>query len=58
MLYYEFTVDDASTYTCPFTGALSMRRGQDLYEFACHEANYGLANILRGARIQDSLPQK
>jgi hypothetical protein len=58
MLYYEFTVDDPSTYTRPFTGALSMRRGQGLYEFACHEANYGLANILRGARVQDSLSKK
>jgi hypothetical protein len=57
ILSYEFTVDDPSTYTRPFTGVLSMRRGQDLYEFACHEANYGLGNILRGARVQDSLAQ-
>jgi hypothetical protein len=58
ILYYEFTVNDPSTYTRPFTGALSMRRGQNLFEFACHEGNYGLGNILRGARVQDSLSEK
>jgi hypothetical protein len=58
ILSYEFTVDDPSTFTRPFTGVLSMRRGEDLYEFACHEGNYGLANILRGGRVQDSDSRK
>jgi len=58
LLSYEFTVNDPSTFTRPFTGALTMQRGHDLYEFACHEGNYGLANILRGARVQESLSQK
>jgi hypothetical protein len=58
ILSYEFTVNDPATFTRPFTGALSMRRGQDLYEFACHEANYGLGNILRGARVQESDSRK
>jgi hypothetical protein len=57
ILSYEFTVNDPSTYTRPFTGALSMRRGTELYEYACHEGNHGLANILRGARVQESAPK-
>ena len=57
ILSYEFTVNDPSTYTRPFTGTLSMRRGKELYEYACHEGNHGLANILRGARVQESAPK-
>jgi hypothetical protein len=49
-LIYEYTVDDAATFTRPFTVRLPMRRGDGLFEYACHEANYGLGNILRGAR--------
>jgi hypothetical protein len=58
LLQYEFTVNDPATFTRPFTGTLTMRRGVDLFEFACHEGNHGLANILRGARVQQSLSQK
>jgi hypothetical protein len=57
VLTYEFTVNDPATYTRPFTGVLSMRRGTELYEYACHEGNHGLANILRGARVQESVPK-
>jgi hypothetical protein len=57
VLSYEFTVNDPSTYTRPFTGVLSMRRGTELYEYACHEGNHGLGNILRGARVQESAPK-
>jgi hypothetical protein len=50
-LQYEFTVDDPSTFTRPFTGRLPMNRSDGLiYEYACHEGNYGLANMLSGAR--------
>jgi hypothetical protein len=47
---YEFTIDDPSTYTDKFTAIVSMTNvaGQ-LYEYACHEGNYGMVNILRGA---------
>ena len=53
---YEFTVDDPSTYTDKFTGVVPMTKvaGQ-LYEYACHEGNYGMTNILRGARVQEKL---
>jgi hypothetical protein len=51
-LQYEFTVDDPSTFTRPFTGKFPMAwNDQLMYEYACHEGNYGLTNILRGGRI-------
>ena len=49
-LQYEFTVNDTHTFTSPFTAVLPMKRGDVMYEFACHEGNYGLHNILAGAR--------
>ena len=49
-LLYEFTVDDPTTFTHPFTAALLMKQGDVLFEYACHEGNYGLFNILSGAR--------
>jgi hypothetical protein len=53
-LQYEFTVNDPSTFTRPFTGRLPMRLSDGLiYEYACHEGNYGLANMLSGARAMD-----
>jgi hypothetical protein len=49
---YQFTVTDPTTFTRPWTAAIPMSRleGQ-IYEYACHEGNYGLMNILRGARV-------
>ena len=53
---YEFTVDDPATYTDKFTGIVSMTRVAGLlYEYGCHEGNYGLENILRGARVEERL---
>ncbi len=53
---YEFTIEDPSTYTDRFTAIVSMTKvaGQ-VYEYACHEGNYGMENILRGARVQEQL---
>jgi hypothetical protein len=49
-LLYEVTVEDPTTWTKPWTFRVSMARTQDrMYEFACHEGNYGLYNILAGA---------
>ena len=51
---YEFTVDDPTAFTRPWTGAFAMTRTTDrIYEFACHEGNYGLMNILRAARAEE-----
>jgi hypothetical protein len=52
-LIYEYTVDDSKTFTRPFTVQLPMKRGDALYEYACHEGNHGLLNMLRGARAAD-----
>lgn len=53
---YQFTVEDPATFTDRFSGIVSMTRvaGQ-LYEYGCHEGNYGMVNILRGARVQENL---
>ncbi len=53
---YEFTIEDPSTFTDKFTAIVAMTKvaGQ-LYEYACHEGNYGMVNILRGARVQEEL---
>ena len=55
LLRYEFTVDDPTTFTRPFTAAIPMRRSDvPMFEYACHEGNYGLLNILRGARVAEN----
>ena len=52
---YEFTVEDAATYKDRFTGIIPMTKVAGLlYEYACHEGNYGMVNILRGARMQET----
>ena len=51
---YEFTVDDPSTYTAPWSGQVPFEKLDGLiYEYACHEANYSLFNVLSGARAQE-----
>jgi hypothetical protein len=51
---YEFTVTDPTTYTRPWTAVMPLRAIDELlYEYACHEANYGLRGILAGARAKD-----
>ena len=51
---YQFTVDDAQTWTRPWSAEMPMMQAEGpLYEYACHEGNYGLVNILRGARFAD-----
>jgi hypothetical protein len=51
---YRFTVEDPSTFTSPFTVELPMTRiDEAIFEYACHEANYGLEGILRGARAEE-----
>ena len=48
---YEFTFEDPNNFTRPWTAVIPMRRTDGpLYEYACHEGNYGLEGILGGAR--------
>ena len=54
-LLYEYIVSDPSVFTAPFTVALPMRLSSELvYEYACHEGNYGMVNALSGARAADN----
>ena len=56
-LRYEFTAEDPTTWTAPWSAEAPLRRMDGLlYENACHEGNYSLGNILRGARFVESLP--
>jgi hypothetical protein len=53
-LDYEFTVDDPTAYTRPWTALLPMTiTDARLFEYACHEGNYALSGILRGARAEE-----
>jgi len=52
----EVTVDDRTTWTRPWTFAVTGKKDrsyQVIYEYACHEGNYSLANILKGARAEE-----
>ncbi len=59
-LRYEFTVNDPETYMQPWTVAfdLDSRPGYEIYEYACHEGNYGLANMLSAARAEERAAAK
>jgi hypothetical protein len=53
-LLYQFEIDDPTAYTRPWKGELTMTRSDGrIYEFACHEANYSLVNMLRGYRASE-----
>ena len=52
---YEFTIEDPNNYTRPFTVAIPFRRTDGvLFEYACHEGNYGMTGIMAGARRQNT----
>jgi hypothetical protein len=57
-LRYEVTIDDPRTWTRPWTVAFPLDRdpGYVMYEYACHEGNYAIANILRASRAADRGP--
>jgi hypothetical protein len=51
---YQFTVDDPSTWTKPWSAEVPWAKTiGPLFEHACHEGNYGLANSLNGARVEE-----
>jgi hypothetical protein len=53
-LRYVFTVEDPATFARGWTAALTMTRTSGpIFEYACHEGNYSVVDILRGARAQD-----
>ena len=59
VIRYEYTVDDPVKWTSPWTAAISLRMTEHaIYEVACHEGNYAMENILRGARAADGTPNE
>jgi hypothetical protein len=59
VLTYEFTVNDPMTWTKPWTVSIPMTKIDGLiYEYACHEGNYGMTNLLTGARMDDAVKEK
>jgi hypothetical protein len=57
-IFYRFTVEDESLYTQPWTAELSFHATDGpIYEYACHEGNYAMENMLRGARLEEAEKQ-
>lgn len=54
-IQYDVTVDDPSAFARPWTASMPLNRSPeyDLFEYACHEGNYGLPNTLSGARAEE-----
>jgi hypothetical protein len=51
---YQFTVDDPHVFTRPWTAVMPMTRGGPIFEYACHEGNYSIRNMLTGARSDET----
>ena len=60
MIDYSFTVEDPTVYTQPWTAVRPLPRLPDYrqYEYACHEGNYAMTYILRGARVEEAREQE
>jgi len=55
-IQYQFTSDDPGTFTAPYTREIIFDKTPDkIYEYACHEGNYGMTNILSGHRAQERM---
>jgi hypothetical protein len=53
-IVYKFTIDDPATWAQPWSAEMPMQKTDGpIFEFACHETNYGIANILAGARADE-----
>jgi hypothetical protein len=60
LLEYRFTVDDPTTWTRPWTGMFVFDKDDEQYElveYACHEGNYAMPDILSGARVTERTAQ-
>ncbi len=54
VIQYEFTVDDPTAFTKPWTARIPLNKtAGPVYEYACHEGNYALTDILAGARAAE-----
>ena len=59
LIDYQFTIEDPAVYTQPWTAVRPMPKLPDyvIYEYACHEGNYAMTNILAGERAKEEIPQ-
>jgi hypothetical protein len=58
-LLYRFEIDNPTAFTKPWKGELTMARSTGpIYEYACHEGNYAMSNLLRGYRASERQPPK
>ena len=58
-ILYRFTIDDPSTFTKAWTAESTFVAVSDkIYEYACHEGNYAMADMLRGARIEEKAAEE
>jgi hypothetical protein len=56
-LLYQFTVEDPDTWMRPWTVVVPLQKANEaVYEYACHEGNYAMRNILAGVRAQERAP--
>jgi hypothetical protein len=59
VLLYEFRIEDPTAFTKPWAGEIPMTKTEGpIYEYACHEGNYGMEGLLRAARQQDNAGSK
>ncbi len=57
-LLYQFEIDNPTAFTRPWKGELTMARSNErIYEYACHEGNYSLTNMMRGYRATEGKPR-
>jgi hypothetical protein len=50
-IQYQFTIEDPTTWIAPWTAVIPMRSmDQPIYEYACHEGNYGFHGVMAGIR--------
>jgi hypothetical protein len=53
-ILYRFTIDDPTTFSKPWSGEVPFNKTEEMiYEYACHEGNYALSNILSGERARE-----
>ena len=58
-LLYEYSIDDPQSFTVPWSAVIPMQKTEaPMFEYACHEGNYGMANLLAGARAQEKAATK
>ena len=56
---YQFTVEDKATWDVPWKGEIAIKKADgEIFEYACHEGNYGVRNILNAARVEEAEAEK